>query len=114
MSCVCAGPGDGVPPVYGLDVTDVSKWEETVLNPALQILERLSKVGPQQAKPAASCQLLSSTAAEQHFHPDLWFFFYSFSSFCFLFPAPTVTLDLVLLHSYIRSFLAFSFLSSLV
>ncbi|XP_053718526.1 tRNA dimethylallyltransferase [Synchiropus splendidus] len=30
---------DNVPAVYGLDVTDVSRWEETVLNPALQILE---------------------------------------------------------------------------
>ncbi|KAK2830148.1 hypothetical protein Q5P01_018079 [Channa striata] len=36
-------PGDNVPPVYSLDVTDVSRWEETVLNPALQILKRLSK-----------------------------------------------------------------------
>ncbi|XP_062266600.1 tRNA dimethylallyltransferase isoform X1 [Platichthys flesus] len=36
-------PGDNVPPVYGLDVTDVSRWEETVLNPALQILDSLSK-----------------------------------------------------------------------
>ncbi|XP_017276434.1 tRNA dimethylallyltransferase [Kryptolebias marmoratus] len=36
-------PGDNVPAVYGLDVTDVSKWEETVLNPALQILDSLSK-----------------------------------------------------------------------
>ncbi|XP_013876564.1 tRNA dimethylallyltransferase [Austrofundulus limnaeus] len=36
-------PGNNVPAVYGLDVTDVSKWEETVLNPALQILDRLSK-----------------------------------------------------------------------
>ncbi|XP_030003986.1 tRNA dimethylallyltransferase isoform X2 [Sphaeramia orbicularis] len=36
-------PGDGVPPVYGLDVTDVSRWEETVLTPALQILASLSK-----------------------------------------------------------------------
>ncbi|XP_028978558.2 tRNA dimethylallyltransferase [Esox lucius] len=36
-------PGEGVPPVYGLDVTDVSKWEETVLSPALEILERLTK-----------------------------------------------------------------------
>ncbi|XP_034401833.1 tRNA dimethylallyltransferase isoform X2 [Cyclopterus lumpus] len=36
-------PGDNVPAVYGLDVTDVSRWEETVLNPALQILESLSK-----------------------------------------------------------------------
>ncbi|XP_041811550.1 tRNA dimethylallyltransferase isoform X1 [Chelmon rostratus] len=36
-------PGDAVPVVYGLDVTDVSRWEETVLNPALQILDSLSK-----------------------------------------------------------------------
>uniref|UniRef100_A0A8C6SZX9 tRNA dimethylallyltransferase n=1 Tax=Neogobius melanostomus TaxID=47308 RepID=A0A8C6SZX9_9GOBI len=36
-------PGDTVPPVYGLDVTDVSRWEETVLTPALQILASLSK-----------------------------------------------------------------------
>ncbi|XP_073319271.1 tRNA dimethylallyltransferase isoform X2 [Pagrus major] len=36
-------PGDNVPAVYGLDVTDVSRWEETVLNPALQILDSLSK-----------------------------------------------------------------------
>ncbi|XP_068189950.1 tRNA dimethylallyltransferase [Antennarius striatus] len=35
--------GDNVPAVYGLDVTDLTKWEETVLNPALQILENLSK-----------------------------------------------------------------------
>ncbi|XP_044027278.1 tRNA dimethylallyltransferase isoform X3 [Siniperca chuatsi] len=37
-------PGDNVPVVYGLDVTDVSRWEETVLNPALQILDSLSKL----------------------------------------------------------------------
>uniref|UniRef100_UPI0037E843A3 tRNA dimethylallyltransferase n=1 Tax=Semicossyphus pulcher TaxID=241346 RepID=UPI0037E843A3 len=36
-------PGDNVPVVFGLDVTDVSRWEETVLNPALQILDSLSK-----------------------------------------------------------------------
>ncbi|XP_048414322.1 tRNA dimethylallyltransferase isoform X2 [Stegostoma tigrinum] len=36
-------PGANVPPVYGLDVTDVSKWEETVLHPALQILESCLK-----------------------------------------------------------------------
>ncbi|XP_034016834.1 tRNA dimethylallyltransferase isoform X2 [Thalassophryne amazonica] len=36
-------PGVGVPVVYGLDVTDVSNWETKVLNPALQILDRLSK-----------------------------------------------------------------------
>ncbi|XP_041665973.1 tRNA dimethylallyltransferase [Cheilinus undulatus] len=36
-------PGDSVPAVYGLDVTDVSRWEEMVLNPALQILDSLRK-----------------------------------------------------------------------
>lgn len=36
-------PGDRVPPVFGLDVTDVSRWEESVLTPALQILASLSK-----------------------------------------------------------------------
>ncbi|KAM3858640.1 LOW QUALITY PROTEIN: tRNA dimethylallyltransferase [Diretmus argenteus] len=36
-------PGHSVPAVYGLDVTDVSRWEETVLDPALQILDSLSK-----------------------------------------------------------------------
>lgn len=61
---VCTGPGDNIPAVYGLDVTDVSRWEETVLDPALQILDSLSKVGPQQSKVAASCWLLSSGAVE--------------------------------------------------
>ncbi|XP_035537865.1 tRNA dimethylallyltransferase-like [Morone saxatilis] len=41
--CVRVGPGDNVPAVYGLDATDVSRWEEMVLNPALQILDSLSK-----------------------------------------------------------------------
>nr|XP_046273296.1 tRNA dimethylallyltransferase [Scatophagus argus] len=36
-------PGDNVPAVYGLDVTDVSRWEETVLSPSLQILDSLRK-----------------------------------------------------------------------
>uniref|UniRef100_A0A665TGS3 tRNA dimethylallyltransferase n=1 Tax=Echeneis naucrates TaxID=173247 RepID=A0A665TGS3_ECHNA len=36
-------PGENVPAVYGLDVTDVSRWGESVLNPALQILDSLSK-----------------------------------------------------------------------
>ncbi|XP_027890944.1 tRNA dimethylallyltransferase isoform X5 [Xiphophorus couchianus] len=36
-------PGDSVPAVYSLDVTDVSRWEESVLKPALQILDSLSK-----------------------------------------------------------------------
>lgn len=35
-----------MPPVYGLDVTDASRWEESVLKPALQILDSLSKVKP--------------------------------------------------------------------
>ncbi|XP_064874128.1 tRNA dimethylallyltransferase [Oncorhynchus nerka] len=36
-------PGDNVPAVYGLDVTDMSQWEETVLSPALLILDSLTK-----------------------------------------------------------------------
>ncbi|XP_078093832.1 tRNA dimethylallyltransferase isoform X2 [Mustelus asterias] len=36
-------PGANVPPVYSLDVTDVSQWEETVLRPAAQILESFLK-----------------------------------------------------------------------
>ncbi|XP_036088224.1 tRNA dimethylallyltransferase isoform X1 [Rousettus aegyptiacus] len=32
-------PGPGVPPVYGLEVSDVSKWEESVLEPALEIVQ---------------------------------------------------------------------------
>lgn len=33
-----------MPSVYGLDVTDASRWEETVLKPALQILDHIIKV----------------------------------------------------------------------
>ncbi|XP_012673952.2 tRNA dimethylallyltransferase [Clupea harengus] len=36
-------PDSNVPPVYGLDVTDLSQWEVTVLKPALHILESLQK-----------------------------------------------------------------------
>ncbi|XP_042363040.1 tRNA dimethylallyltransferase isoform X2 [Plectropomus leopardus] len=36
-------PGANVPMVFGLDVTDVSRWEELVLDPALQILDSLIK-----------------------------------------------------------------------
>ncbi|KAI4886891.1 hypothetical protein NFI96_000149 [Prochilodus magdalenae] len=36
-------PGTCVPPVYGLDVSDVSHWEQTVLQPALDILDCLQK-----------------------------------------------------------------------
>ncbi|XP_036603802.1 tRNA dimethylallyltransferase isoform X1 [Trichosurus vulpecula] len=31
-------PGPNVPPIYGLEVTDALKWEESVLGPALQIV----------------------------------------------------------------------------
>ncbi|XP_032901388.1 tRNA dimethylallyltransferase isoform X1 [Amblyraja radiata] len=36
-------PGANIPPVYGLDVTFVNQWEETVLQPALQIVESFLK-----------------------------------------------------------------------
>lgn len=36
-------PASNVPPVYSLDVTDVTNWETTVLTPALEILECLQK-----------------------------------------------------------------------
>uniref|UniRef100_A0A8C3SS63 tRNA dimethylallyltransferase n=1 Tax=Chelydra serpentina TaxID=8475 RepID=A0A8C3SS63_CHESE len=32
-------PGPNVPPVYGLQVSDLSQWDEDVLKPALQIVE---------------------------------------------------------------------------
>ncbi|XP_057641327.1 tRNA dimethylallyltransferase isoform X1 [Chionomys nivalis] len=32
-------PGPSVPPVYGLEVSDVSKWEESVLEPAVNIVQ---------------------------------------------------------------------------
>uniref|UniRef100_A0A452Q896 Zinc finger double-stranded RNA binding domain-containing protein n=1 Tax=Ursus americanus TaxID=9643 RepID=A0A452Q896_URSAM len=43
-------PGPSVPPVYGLDVSDVSKWEESVLEPALEIVQSFV----QGHKPAAA------------------------------------------------------------
>ncbi|XP_043073943.1 tRNA dimethylallyltransferase isoform X3 [Puntigrus tetrazona] len=36
-------PASNVPPIYGLDVTDVTNWETTVLTPALEILDCLQK-----------------------------------------------------------------------
>ncbi|XP_074782434.1 tRNA dimethylallyltransferase isoform X2 [Athene noctua] len=33
------GPGPNVPPVYGLEVSDLLRWEEDVLKPALEIVE---------------------------------------------------------------------------
>ncbi|XP_054576780.1 LOW QUALITY PROTEIN: tRNA dimethylallyltransferase [Eptesicus fuscus] len=32
-------PGPGVPPIYGLEVSDISKWEESVLEPAFEIVQ---------------------------------------------------------------------------
>nr|KAF6380738.1 tRNA isopentenyltransferase 1 [Myotis myotis] len=32
-------PGPGVPPIYGLEVSDTLKWEESVLEPALEIVQ---------------------------------------------------------------------------
>ncbi|XP_066125636.1 tRNA dimethylallyltransferase isoform X1 [Saccopteryx bilineata] len=43
-------PGPSVPPVYGLEVSDVSKWEESVLEPALEIVRSFV----QGHKPAAA------------------------------------------------------------
>lgn len=43
-------PGPSVPPVYGLEVSDVSKWEESVLEPALEIVQSFI----QGHKPAAT------------------------------------------------------------
>ncbi|XP_030644958.1 tRNA dimethylallyltransferase [Chanos chanos] len=44
-------PGANVPVVYGLDVTDVSSWEKTVLTPALEILGCLQKGKPPSQEP---------------------------------------------------------------
>ncbi|XP_068773455.1 tRNA dimethylallyltransferase isoform X2 [Struthio camelus] len=33
------GPGPSVPPVYGLEVSDLLRWEEDVVKPALEIVE---------------------------------------------------------------------------
>ncbi|CAK6440989.1 unnamed protein product [Pipistrellus nathusii] len=32
-------PGPSVPPIYGLEVSDISKWEESVLEPAFEIVQ---------------------------------------------------------------------------
>uniref|UniRef100_A0A8C1JME1 tRNA dimethylallyltransferase n=1 Tax=Cyprinus carpio TaxID=7962 RepID=A0A8C1JME1_CYPCA len=45
------GPASNVPPVYGLDVTDVTNWETTVLTPALEILDCLQKGEQPSAQP---------------------------------------------------------------
>jgi tRNA dimethylallyltransferase len=43
-------PGPSVPPVYGLEVSDVSKWKESVLEPALDVVQSFI----QGHKPAAT------------------------------------------------------------
>lgn len=42
--CVSVGPGPNVPPVYGLEVSDLQRWEEDVLKPALEIVESFIQV----------------------------------------------------------------------
>ncbi|XP_016369208.1 tRNA dimethylallyltransferase isoform X3 [Sinocyclocheilus rhinocerous] len=44
-------PASNVPPVYDLDVTDVTNWETTVLTPALEILDCLQKGEQPSAQP---------------------------------------------------------------
>ncbi|KAK7898598.1 hypothetical protein WMY93_019451 [Mugilogobius chulae] len=59
-------PGDGVPPVYGLDVSDVSRWEETVLTPALQILASLCKGEKPSVSPLRMERVQSSNKRSWH------------------------------------------------
>uniref|UniRef100_A0AC11CPZ0 tRNA isopentenyltransferase 1 n=1 Tax=Ovis aries TaxID=9940 RepID=A0AC11CPZ0_SHEEP len=54
------GPGTSVPPVYGLEVSDVSKWEESVLEPALEIVRSFI----QGHKPAATPVKMPSSETE--------------------------------------------------
>ncbi|XP_031539418.2 tRNA dimethylallyltransferase isoform X2 [Vicugna pacos] len=53
-------PGPGVPPVYGLEVSDTSKWEESVLEPALEIVQSFI----QGQKPAATPVKMPSNETE--------------------------------------------------
>lgn len=46
--CVLVGPGPNVPPVYGLEVSDLLRWEEDVLKPALEIVESFIQVWDKQ------------------------------------------------------------------
>ena len=39
-----SGPGSNVPSVYGLDGSDVTRWEELVTKPATHILGALIQV----------------------------------------------------------------------
>lgn len=54
------GPGPSVPPVYGLEVSDVSKWEEFVLEPALSIVQSFIQVTIKEAG-GWDCKVLSFT-----------------------------------------------------
>ncbi|XP_061452663.1 tRNA dimethylallyltransferase isoform X2 [Rhineura floridana] len=44
-------PGPNVPPVYGLEVSDLSQWEEEVLEPAVQIVKSFSQGQQPPAEP---------------------------------------------------------------
>ncbi|XP_078236249.1 tRNA dimethylallyltransferase isoform X1 [Pogona vitticeps] len=44
-------PGPNIPPVYGLDVSDLSQWEEKVLEPAFQIVQSFCQGRPPATKP---------------------------------------------------------------
>ncbi|KAL7980639.1 hypothetical protein Chor_001793 [Crotalus horridus] len=60
-------PGSNVPPVYGLDVSDLSQWDKSVLEPAIQVVESFLKgqkppmeplkLEPMPAKDKQSCRL---------------------------------------------------------
>ncbi|NXN97303.1 MOD5 dimethylallyltransferase, partial [Rhinopomastus cyanomelas] len=44
-------PGPNVPPVYGLEVSDLTRWEEDVLKPAVEIVESFIQGREPPAKP---------------------------------------------------------------
>ncbi|KAI5947087.1 tRNA dimethylallyltransferase [Manis javanica] len=59
-------PGPSVPPVYGLEVSDIAKWEESVLEPAFEIVQSFI----QGHKPAAAPVKLpcSETENKRSYH----------------------------------------------
>ncbi|XP_060062143.1 tRNA dimethylallyltransferase isoform X2 [Erinaceus europaeus] len=59
-------PGTNVPPVYGLEVSDVSKWEETVLRPALEIVQSFIQGHKPEAAPVKL--LCSETENKKSYH----------------------------------------------
>ncbi|XP_056106076.1 tRNA dimethylallyltransferase isoform X2 [Rhinichthys klamathensis goyatoka] len=63
-------PSNNVPPVYGLDVTDVTNWETTVLTPALEILDCLQK-GEQPSTQPIRAEGVESRNKRSHHMCDL-------------------------------------------